>query len=146
MEWVLLLNLASTGVMIGVIWFVQVVHYPLFAGVGAAGFCGYAVEHARRTTWVVAPPMLIELGTGLALLWRRPDMMPLTWAATGLVLLAVVWAATFGLAVPRHAELGRGFDARAHRRLVRTNWVRTAAWTARGALVAAVVVRAVAAG
>jgi hypothetical protein len=134
-------HLAATLVMVGVIWFVQVVHYPLFAGVGAAGFRGYAAEHGRRTTWVVAPPMLVELGTGLMLVWRRPDAMPAAWAWAGVALLAVVWAATFGLAVPRHAELGRGFDARAHRRLVRSNWVRTVAWTLRGALVVLVAAR-----
>ena len=134
-------HLAATLVMVGVIWFVQVVHYPLFAGVGAAGFRGYAAAHGRRTTWVVAPPMLVELGTGVALVWRRPDVMPASWAWAGAALVAVVWAATFGLAVPRHTELGGGFDPRAHRRLVRTNWVRTVAWTVRGALVVIVVAR-----
>jgi hypothetical protein len=37
--------------------------------------------------------------------------------------------------VPRHSELARGFDEMSHRRLVVANPVRTAAWTARGAVV-----------
>ena len=131
-------HLAATLVMTGVIWFVQVVHYPLFAGVGAAGFREYAARHGRRTTWVVAGPMLVELGTGAVLLWRRPAFLPAAVAWVGAALLAVVWLSTWGLQVPRHAELGVGFDARAHRRLVRTNWLRTAAWTARAALLAGV--------
>jgi hypothetical protein len=90
--------------------------------------------------------MLIELGTGVALLWRRPVAMPLTWAWVGLLLLAVVWASTLALQVPRHDELRHGFDARAHRRLVGGNWLRTAAWTARAALVGAVAARALLAG
>ena len=136
-------HLAATLVMVGVIWFVQVVHYPLFAAVGASGFRTYAAEHGRRTTLVVAAPMLIELGTGVALLWRRPGAVPSSWVWVGLGLLAVVWASTFGLQVPRHAELANGFDVRAHRRLVAGNWLRTAAWSARGLLVGAAAFRAV---
>jgi hypothetical protein len=34
-----------------------------------------------------------------------------------------------------HARLGQGADEAALRRLVRTNWIRTLAWTARGVLV-----------
>ena len=139
---VFVVHLVATLVMVGVIWFVQVVHYPLFAAVGAADSRAYAAEHGRRTTWVVAAPMLAELGTGLALVWRRPAVMPAAWAWLGVALLAAVWASTAGLQVPRHAELAAGFDARAHRRLVRGNWLRTAAWTARGVLVAAVAWRA----
>ncbi len=72
-------QVASTLTMFGVIWFVQVVHYPLFARVGADGFAHYASLHATRTTWVVAPPMLVELATSVALLY--PPMRPSTGAA-----------------------------------------------------------------
>jgi hypothetical protein len=130
-------HLAATLVMTGVIWFVQVVHYPLFARVGAGGFRAYAAEHGRRTTWVVAAPMLVELGTGAALLWRRPAFVPAPAAWAGAALLAAIWLSTWGLQVPRHADLAAGFDARAHRRLVVGNWLRTAAWTARAGLLAA---------
>ena len=56
-------------------------------------------------------------------------------AAVGFALVVVIWIATLLASVPMHERLARGFDAAAHRRLVRTNWIRTAAWTARGALV-----------
>ena len=63
---VLVVNLASTLAMTGVIWFVQVVHYPLFASVGAEGFSRYEALHATRTGWVVAPLMLCELVASVA--------------------------------------------------------------------------------
>jgi hypothetical protein len=52
----------------------------------------------------------------------------------GICLLAVIWLSTFFAQVPLHARLAKGFDAVTHRRLVLSNWLRTAAWTGRGIL------------
>lgn len=60
-QFLLLAHAASTLAMTGVIWFVQVVHYPLFAAVGRKGFAAFEASHRRLTTWVVAPLMLVEL-------------------------------------------------------------------------------------
>jgi hypothetical protein len=38
------------------------------------------------------------------------------------------------LQAPRHVALRRGFDPSVHARLVATNWIRTAAWSARSVL------------
>ena len=38
---VLLANVASTLILVGLIWFVQVVHYPQFERVGSAAFADY---------------------------------------------------------------------------------------------------------
>jgi hypothetical protein len=130
-------HLAATLFMAGVIWFVQVVHYPLFAAAEGGDWPRYAAAHGRRTTWVVAGPMLVELATGAALVVRRPGWLASGAAWAGLALLAVVWLSTWRLQVPRHEALARRWDAGAHRALVRTNWVRTAAWTARAALLLA---------
>lgn len=53
----------------------------------------------------------------------------------GLALLTVLWLSTAFLQVPRHNALATGFDSLQHRGLVLGNWVRTVAWTGRGALV-----------
>lgn len=135
--WIAVLHMAATGVMIGIIWFVQVVHYPLMALVGRDGYPAYQAAHQRRTTWVVALPMLVELATGVWLALRPPPFFSASAAWTGLGLLAVVWLSTFFLQVPAHGRLERGFDPDAHRRLVWGNWVRTVAWTLRGILVLA---------
>ena len=128
----ILLHAAATWAMVGLIWFVQVVHYPLFARVGEPGFAAYEQHHTTRTTWVVAPLMLTELGTAVWLVLRPTGDPALAWA--GLGLLAVVWTSTAALQVPCHRRLADGFDAGVAARLVRTNWIRTAAWTARGAI------------
>jgi hypothetical protein len=131
----LLLHAAATWAMIGLIWFVQVVHYPMFALVGRDAFARYAQVHATRTTWVVAPLMLTELATGVLLVAARPGRLSQPALLVGLGLLGVIWLSTAFLSVPRHGELAAGFDATAHGALVATNWIRTWAWTARGALV-----------
>jgi hypothetical protein len=113
--------------MTGVIWFVQVVHYPLFSRVGQPGFSEYAREHVRRTGRVVAGPMLAELASAVAVAWVVGG--PLAWL--GLALVGVIWTSTWIWQVPAHRRLEAGFDAAAHVRLTRTNRVRAAAWTAR---------------
>ena len=122
----------STWFMVGVIWFVQLVHYPLMEHTAGTQATSYAREHQRRTGFVVILPMLLELLTGVWLtlgLWQQSGV---AWLNLGL--LAVVWASTVFFQVPAHRQLAESFDARVHARLVRSNWLRTVAWTARGFL------------
>ena len=121
----LLIHAASTLFMTGLIWFVQAVHYPLMACVGAGGFVAYEAEHRRRTTWVVAGPMLVEAATAALLLWFPPAGVPAAvwWAGAGLV--GVAWLSTAFFQVPMHDRLSRGFDPRSHRLLTAGNWLRT---------------------
>ena len=132
--WPLLLNAFATFAMTGLVWFVQVVHYPLFRAVGAAGYPAYQGEHVRLTTLVVGPLMLLEATTAAWLAHERPGPVSPVLAWLGLVLLGVIWLATAFLSVPRHEALRSGFDASAHSALVATNWVRTLAWSARSVL------------
>ena len=132
--WLLLAHVAATLYMTGLIWFVQIVHYPLFAAVAKSEFPAYERRHASLTTWVVAPPMLIELASWGLLLASRPGELSTDSLLIGGALLAVIWLSTFLIQVPCHNRLTLGFDASVHRRLVLSNWIRTAAWTARSAL------------
>jgi hypothetical protein len=136
----LAIHLAATAAMAGLIWFVQVVHYPLFDAVGGGGFAAYATAHQRRTSWVVAPLMAVEGLSALALLFVPADDLPRALPIAGVALLLVIHASTLWLQVPRHRELASGHDPAATRRLVATNWVRTAGWSARAVLAVAMVV------
>ena len=125
-----LLHAIPTLLMTGVIWIIQVVHYPLYRRVGAEAFADYEREHCARISFVVLPLMVVELACA-ALLALSPPRGGESLAWTGLALLAVVWASTFFVQVPCHRVLEGGFDARAASRLVATNWIRTVAWTLR---------------
>ncbi len=129
-----LLDIAATLYLWGVIWTVQLVHYPLFARVGAAGWADYHVAHLRLMTLVVLPAMVTELGTSGLLALGRPAWLSvlLLWLGFGLAL--GTWAVTFFVSVPLHDTLSRGFDTAAIARLGSTNWLRTAFWTAHALL------------
>ena len=138
---VLVAHAASTLMMAGLIWFVQLVHYPLFARLEPATAPAYEREHHVRTTWIVAPLMLTEAATAAYLVFLQPDGW--RWSATliAFALLLLIWISTAFVQVPEHARLEKAFDAAAIRRLVLTNWIRTVAWTARAGIALALLVR-----
>ena len=78
--------------------------------------------------------MLTELITAIALLWLQPFGVGLLSIWVGIVLLALIWLVTYCVQVPQHASLALSYDTKLQRRLVKGNWFRTAAWSARGLL------------
>lgn len=129
---VLVLHMLATSVMVGVIWFVQHVHYPLKRFVEEATFEEYERQHIDRTGHVVGAPMLVEAALATLLIidpaiHGQPGM-----AWLGFALLLLVWISTAAFQVPQHHILSSGFDRSAYRRLVKSNWARTVLWTARG--------------
>jgi hypothetical protein len=133
---VLVLNVLASWTMVGVIWFVQVVHYPLLSVVPVESASAVAVEHQRRTGWVVMLPMTIEGVTTLLLLAMVPAGVAwfVPWLAG--IPLAVALGATVLLSVPRHARMASNPDPTVGRELVTTNWVRTIAWSLHGLVTA----------
>jgi uncharacterized membrane protein len=122
--------------MAGLIWLVQLAHYPLMLEIGPERFSRWHQGHLRRVTWVVGPLMLVETATGL---WWIAQTHPSgsVWAPwVGMGLILVVWISTAALQIPAHRRLELGGYHPAHiQSLVRSNWVRTVAWTMRAALV-----------
>lgn len=133
MSGILLIHAAVATFLCGLIWTVQVVHYPLFARVGDVQFARYEREHQERIGRIVVPAMLLELTAAAWLVAFAPTgLRAAAWL--GAALLVSVWLVTAFASVPGHHRLAQGFEPAVHRRLVRTNWIRTAAWTARAGL------------
>ncbi len=127
--------------MTGLIWFVQLVHYPLFQEAGSgASLQRYEKLHARRTGALVFPPMLLELLSALAALYPplRPAFVSLPLAITLASLVVLIWLSTGLVQVRLHEQLDRPLTpeqaVRTIRLLVKSNWLRTVAWTMRSAL------------
>lgn len=141
-DFLLMAQAVASGAMGGLIWFVQIVHYPLFARVTGAGDREYAAEHQRRTAWVVIPFMLVEGAVATLLAIAPPPGVPRAAAVVGLGLVLLVWLSTAAVQMPLHGRLGReGHAPAVVAALVRSNWPRTVLWTAR-ALLAAWMLRA----
>jgi hypothetical protein len=94
----------------------------------------YEQAHNRRFARVVAPGVPVTVASGIVLLSSRPGGVPITVPIVSLALAALIVAATIHDGTRAHARLAHQWDADAHSRLVRTNWIRVAAWTALGLL------------
>ena len=126
--------------MFGVIWMVQIVHYPLMRYVSGPEFARFETAHRVRISWVVGPLMAIEGVCVLAFLFAPPAGLPgwLPWA--GAVAEAIAIGTTVFVSAPLHERLNTHFDPATLDRLIATNWIRTAAWTVRAALAIAMLV------
>ncbi|MDH3299113.1 MAG: hypothetical protein OES24_01245 [Acidimicrobiia bacterium] len=137
---VLVAGAAATWAMVGLIWLIQLVHYPMLVGWSTADPVRAAAFHQRRISFVVGPLMAVEGVTALVLLVSRPDTMGAVSAWAAAALLGVALASTVLIQVPLHGRLAAGPDEEAADRLCSTNWIRTVAWTLRGLVLAAVLI------
>lgn len=120
--------------MTGLIWFVQIVHYPLMADVAKETFSAYEIRHRKLTTYVVALPMLLELFSSFGLLFYTPHVIYIWEAWLGAILTSFIWLSTLTLQLPLHTKLAQGFDAKRHSQLLKTNWLRSILWSIRSVL------------
>ena len=134
MSLLLIAHAAATLDMVGAIWFVQLVHYPLLAALPASALPARAAETTRRTALLLGPVMGIELACALGLAWTPPAGIAPRAAWGGLLLLGAAWLSTGLIQFPIHKRLARGDGASEFGGLMRTNWLRVLLWTVRGGL------------
>ncbi|MFP5488827.1 MAG: hypothetical protein ACLGHQ_11040 [Acidimicrobiia bacterium] len=135
----LVVHAAATWAMVGFIWTVQLLVYPTMSLVPVPAFAAYEHYHQRRIVAVLAPFAVVEVVAAAALAFVDTGVPAVLWLTGGL-LLAALWVSTGAFFAPLHGRLAAGFDPGLHARLVRSNWLRTVAWTARGLLATAMLV------
>ncbi len=128
----LVVNIVCTFIMVGVIWLIQIVNYPLFDHIGTESFAKYHNQHVWRVTLVVALPMFFEAVTASLMLWYPYPHVPPVLLIYGMVLIFVIWLSTLFLLVPQHDSLLKEYNDKAYVRINIFNWIRTIAWTMRG--------------
>lgn len=116
--------------MTGLIWLIQIVHYPSFRFLNPDRFREFHRFHNQSITFIVAPVMLIELFSG-ALYWYQEWNL---FSGLNLLALMLIWMVTTFISVPAHNQLASGHNSAVIERLIRTNWIRTFLWTARSGL------------
>lgn len=123
---IFLINFASSLFMMGLIWTIQLIHYPSFHFIDEGNFNEFHAFHNQRISVIVIPVMITELVTS-GLLWWNEGFVSLN--GIGFYLVFAIWLATAFLSVPNHAKLAIGKNDSIITSLVNTNWVRTVLWT-----------------
>jgi hypothetical protein len=109
----------------GLIWVIQLLHYPGFHYVDVQ-FLDFHRFHSARISILVIPLMLAELTTAALLAMENPQRYG--WNLLGVVL---IWLSTFLLSVPLHNQLAEARNTAWISQLVLTNWPRTILWSLR---------------
>lgn len=125
-------NIAFGWGLMVLIWLVQVIVYPGFSRIPQQDFSTYHRWYTVRIGAIVVPLMVGEVIAAAAWIWMRPQALPAYLSAAA---VALVWGSTLALQVPIHRRLQHGKDVALIRRLVATNWIRTAAWSAKAFVV-----------
>ena len=121
------INFISTSVMVGVIWVIQLLHYPSFHFINEKKYIEFQHFHMQRISFIVVPVMLIELASALLLSYFFRSSLTIILLA----LLLGIWGITFIFFTNLHQKLTNGYDPSIVDRLVQINWYRTALWSLR---------------
>ncbi len=132
-EQLAVIHLAATGFMVGLIWTIHVLHYPLFAFVPEP-YQPFQSEHMKRISRLLIVPWGIEVLTALGLFLLADAGAQRAWSLVGGALVVAIVGVTGLLAAPAHGRLLERFDEDELRSLLRVDLVRTLLWTARGAV------------
>ena len=125
----LILHLIATSVMVGVIWVIQLVHYPSFHFVELKQYTTFQRFHMARISYVVIPAMLTELFTLILFVISMDQIDTLVVASA--ILLIFIWLMTAVFFSGVHQKLTLGYDQTVVDKLVKLNWGRTILWTLR---------------
>ena len=133
MSFILIINLAIALIATGLIWTIQLVHYPSMKFIPEEKFTAYHNFHSHRISILAIPIMLIELFTSLGLFYQNSNSYNHIFTIN-LILVILIWISTFLIQVPMHNTLSSAKNARVLNHLILSNWIRTILWTARSLL------------
>ena len=125
----LIIHLIATSVMVGVIWTIQLVHYPSFHFIELNQYTTFQRFHMSRISYVVIPAMLTELFTLILIIISMDQVDPIILASA--LFLIVIWLMTAVFFSGVHQKLTLGYDQTVVDKLVKLNWGRTLLWTLR---------------
>jgi hypothetical protein len=131
-EFFIIFQIAVTAFLCGLIWFIQVVHYPLFREIPESEFLYYHSKHMKKTAFLTIFSMIVEAFTvGVLVFLFQRGTKPYLITMMGLIALGLIWLSTFGLQLPRHLKIKTDHKIENINFLIRSNWIRTILWTIR---------------
>ena len=115
--------------MVGVIWIIQLVHYPSFHFIERNQYTTFQRFHMSRISYVVIPAMVTELFTLILIIISIDQVNPIILASA--LMLIVIWLMTAVFFSGVHQKLTLGYDQTVVEKLIKLNWGRTLLWTLR---------------
>ena len=117
----------STSLMVGIIWVIQLLHYPTFHFIKESNYVEFQHFHMQRISFIVVPAMILELLSAFMLVYYiRSNLLTVC-----LIILLVIWLITFVFFTKLHQSLLGGYDKIIVDKLVQINWARTVLWSLR---------------
>jgi hypothetical protein len=123
-----LFEIIITSILVGLIWTIQVVHYPSFLYVGTNDYMAFHNFHMGAITLIATPLMIMEvLFAFLSLKFHNYQSSKTTFCV--FFILIAIWLTTFFITVPIHNQLLVTKNEQFIHKLVLMNWIRTFLWT-----------------
>ena len=119
-------HLTLTSIMVGLIWIIQLVHYPTFHFIDKNLYSSFQKFHMNSISLIVVPVMILELATGVLLLVGNSKNFLII---ISFIILILIWAITGIFFSSAHGKLITGYNALVVDKLVSMNWIRTILWT-----------------
>jgi hypothetical protein len=123
---ILIIHFYATLFMTGLIWLIQIVHYPSYNFIDLNRFIEFQKFHQNSITLIVMPLMTLELLSAIFLASTKQKLFVLN-----LIGVIAIWITTFFYSVKYHQLLEISFNQEALSLLISTNWIRTFLWTTR---------------
>lgn len=136
MESIFIVHLITSLYMVGLCWFVQIVHYPLFLSIDQNQFTEYQKKN-WVTGYITGPIMIIELITGLILWYHFQDVIQYL----NIALIGITGVSTIFIQIPIHLKLKKKHSNLLINRLIKSNWIRTLSWTLRVVLLSIILTK-----
>ncbi len=134
MSFVFLFNLVLSFIAVGLIWTIQLVHYPSMRYIPKDKFPEYHNFHSTRISILAMPLMLAELVTSIMLWYQNLNNAIQTVFLINLIIVVLIWLSTFLIQVPLHNALSKEKNTEKLSKLILSNWIRTLLWSTRSFL------------
>ena len=98
----LMFHIVSTSIMVGVIWVIQLVHYPSFKYVKESDYIIFQKYHMSNISYIVFPVMFTELITALLIFFSGEKSL---FFMLSMICLFLIWVITGVLFTKFHSCL-----------------------------------------
>ena len=134
MSFVFLFNLVLSFIAVGLIWTIQLVHYPSMRYIPKDKFQEYHNFHSTKISILAMPLMFAELATSIMLWCQNLNNAIQTLFLINLIIVVLIWLSTFLIQVPLHNALSKEKNTEKLSKLISSNWIRTLLWSTRSFL------------